>query len=260
MKILAINSSFRGAKGFTNFLIDRLFDGAKEKGTDCETINLSEIKINHCIDCKICQEPEHHLKCVFDGKDDVAMVYNKMKEADIIVFATPVYTFAMSSLLKMFLERYYGSSKVGEFSLTKSGLFFHHVDSCVCGKPFVILVVCDNLEDETPKNIVSYFKTYSKFMDSEIAGTLVRKTARMFDFNQGEKNSNPVVSSVYASYVQAGRELATSGRISGPTEKKANEPIIKIPFFVKPMLKLGIAREKVIEAHDKIMHSINKNA
>lgn len=177
MKILAINSSYRGSKGFTKILIDKLFQGATEKGADCETINLSELKINHCIDCQVCRRPEHFLNCIFDEKDDVAMVYNKMKEADIIIFATPVYTFAMSSLLKMLLERYYGVCKAEEFCLTKSGLFFHHVDGDICKKPFIPLVVCDNLEDETPKNILSYFKTYSKFMDAEIVGRLVRKSA-----------------------------------------------------------------------------------
>lgn len=111
MKILAINSSFRGSKGFTKFLIDKLFQGATENGADCETINLSELKINHCIDCQVCRRPEHYLNCIFHEKDDVAMVYNKMKEADMIIFATPVYTFAMSSLLKMLLERCYGVCK-----------------------------------------------------------------------------------------------------------------------------------------------------
>jgi len=256
VKILAINSSYRGSKGFTKFLIDKLFQGAREKGADCEAINLSEFRINHCIDCQACRRPEHFLKCVFHDKDDVAMVYNKMKEADIIIFATPVYTFAMSSLLKMLLERYYGSAKVEEFRLTKSGLFFHHVDDDICKKSFVPLVVCDNLEDETPKNTLSYFKIYSKFMDAEIVGTLVRKSAGMFGFNQAEKNSSPVISRVYDSYIQAGKELASLGRISRSTEKKANEPMIKLPFFVKTMLKLGIGREKVIAAHNRIMQSV----
>jgi len=28
------------------------------------------------------------------------------------------------------------------------------------------MVCCDNLEDETPRNVISYFKTYAKFMDA----------------------------------------------------------------------------------------------
>lgn len=104
----------------------------------------------------------------------------------------------------------------------------------------------------------SYFKTYSKFMDAEIVGKLVRKSAGMFGFNQAEKNSSPVILRVYDSYIQAGKELASLGRISRSTEKKANEPMIKLPLFIKPMLKLGIGREKVIEAHNKTMQSVVK--
>jgi len=186
------------------------------------------------------------------------MIYNKMREADIIIFATPVYTFGISSLLKMLLERYYGTAKVGEFNLAKSGLFFHHVDNDICKKPFVTLVVCDNVEDETPKKVVSFFKTYSKFMDAEMVGALVRKSAGMFGFNQEETSNNPVITCVYSSYILAGKELATLERISKPTEKKANKPMVKIPFFVKLMLKLGFGREKIVEAHDKMMHSTIK--
>lgn len=258
MKILAINSSFRGSKGFSNFLIEKLFNGAREEGADCETINLSELKVNHCIDCQVCQKPEHFLKCVFNDKDDFAMIYDKMKEADLIIYASPVYTFGMSSLLKTLFERFYSKAKVGEFNLTKSGLFFHHVDNDISTKPFVVLVVCDNLEDAMPHNTLSFFKTYSKFNDIKPAGILVRKSAAMFGFNEKVENSSSLVSDVYDAYVQAGRELALFKKINKNTEKKANKPMVKIPFFVKPMMKLGFGREKILEGHRKIMNSAVK--
>lgn len=258
MKILAINSSFRGAKGFSKFLIDKIFEGAGAEGAECENINLAELKINHCIDCQVCQNPDHFGECVYQGKDDVDMIYKKMRDSDVIIFATPIYTLGMSSLLKMLFERYYSTANVGEFYLTNSGLFFHHVDNDLCRKPFAVLVVCDNLEDETVKNTVSFFKTYSKFMDAKMVGTLVRKSAGMFGFNQKEKSNNPVTTSVYDAYILAGRELAILGKISKQTEKKTNEPMVKIPFFAKPMLKLGFGREKIAAVQKKMMQSIIK--
>lgn len=255
MKILAINSSFRGDKGFSKFLIDKLFQGARTLGAECENVNLSELKINHCIDCQVCQRPDHFLKCILN--DDAGMLYNKMREADLIIFATPVYTFGISSLLKTFIERNYSTSNVGEFYLTKSGLFFHHVDNDICRKPFVALVVCDNIEFETTKNAVEYFKTYAKFMDTEMVGTIVRKSAGMFGFDKGE-TSNQAIKDIYDSYIQAGIELASNGRISKSTESKANKPLINIPFFIKPMLKLGFGREKVIEVQRKMMTAVIK--
>ena len=97
-------------------------------------------------------------------------IFAKMAAADLIVFATPVYVFAMSALLKMFLERLYSTSDVFDLKLTQSGLFFHHVDSAICSKPFALLVCCDNMERETPKNVISYFRTYGKFMDAPQVG------------------------------------------------------------------------------------------
>ncbi|EKQ51568.1 MULTISPECIES: flavodoxin family protein [unclassified Clostridium] len=258
MKILAINSSLRGKKGFSKVLIDRLFDGAESKGAECEVIHLADLKINRCIDCQVCQRPDHFLKCAFHDKDDVNLIFQKMRKADLILFATPIYTFGISSLLKTFIERYYCTANVSTFHVTKSGLFFHHTDHDICGKPFAALIVYDNLEDEMYKNIFSYFKTYAKFSEAEMVGTLIRKSAGMFHSNIKEAKNNPVIDRVFTAYTQADRELATQKRISTSTEKKANEPIIKIPFFVKLMLKLGIGRDKIVDAHRKIMKAVIK--
>lgn len=256
MKILAINSSFRGEIGFSKVLLDKLFEGAQQEGAECEILNLTEFKINHCIDCQVCQKPDHFLKCVFEDKDDTAFIFSKMRQADIIVFATPVYTLGISSLLKTLFERYYSTSNIKKFNITKSGLFFHNVDNEISNKPFVALVVYDNLEDEMPKNIISYFKTYAKFSDIEMAGTLIRKSAGMFKSQNKEQNNARIISEVYNSYILAGKELATLKKIKKSTEKKANQPIIKIPVMAKLMLKFGLGRDKVLEVHGRMMKAV----
>lgn len=255
MKILAINSSFRGSKGVSAFLIDKLFEGATEKGAECETIHLAELKINHCIDCQLCQTPAHLLKCTFDEKDDASFVFSKMREADLIIFATPVYTLGMSSLLKTLFERSYSTAKVGEFHFTKSGMFFHHCDTALTQKPFALLVVYDNLETEMPKNILAYFKTYAKFADSDLVGTLIRKSAGMLGIFTSEKSS-ATIDNIFQAYIQAGRELATQKKIYKSTQKKANQAIIRLPFFIRPMLKLGIGKEQIEKGHARMMKSM----
>lgn len=77
---------------------------------------------------------------------DAAAVFRQLAEADIVVYATPVYVFGLSGLLKTFLERFYGRGDGGELSISKSGPLFHHMDRAICSKPFVTLVYCDNLE------------------------------------------------------------------------------------------------------------------
>jgi len=132
--------------------------------------------------------------------------------------------------------------------VSKSGLFFHHIDRDLCSKPFVTLVTCDNVEDETPKNVVAYFKTYAKFMDAPRAGLLVRNGGMLTGHGKDpeKEKKNPRILQVYEAYVQAGRELATLGRITAATGRKANQEIIPIPFF-KYLKRLKVLKPLLVE-------------
>ena len=105
MKILAINGSHRGRRGCTQFLLDRLAEGAASVGAEFETVALAEHQINACLACDVCCKPETLGHCVFEEKDDAKMVFNRMKAADVVVYATPAYVFNMTGLMKTFLDR-----------------------------------------------------------------------------------------------------------------------------------------------------------
>lgn len=51
LNILAINSSHRGDRGYTRFLLDTLCVGATTAGAACEIVTLAKLKINRCISC-----------------------------------------------------------------------------------------------------------------------------------------------------------------------------------------------------------------
>ena len=233
MKILAINSSLRGEHGHTGYLIGKIFEGATSAGATCESIILSKHKINRCLACDKCQKKEHYLRCVQEDKDDVKMIFDKMAAADIIIYATPVYVFAMSSLLKTLIERMYGTADCSDLRLSKSGLMFHHINKAISSKPFVTLVCCGNMENETPKNVTAYFHTFAKFMDARQAGVLVRNAGAIADYGMDPSRQQifPKLKKAYAAYIEAGRELATMGAISRKTQKAANQEILPIPMF-----------------------------
>ena len=233
MKILAINGSHRGDKGYTHFLLEKLFHGAVEAGAECETIPLAKLRINRCLGCGQCHTDDHLLQCVYDDKDDVKAVFQKMAGADILVYATPVYVFGMSGLLKTFIDRMNATGNALDLRVSKKGLMFHHVDRAICSKPFVVLVCCDNLETETPRNVLSYFRTFSKFMDAPQVWTLVRNGGRLSGHggDPDRQGRFPKILEVYAAYEQAGRELWREGRIRRGTQCRANQEIIPVPFF-----------------------------
>jgi len=251
MKILAINASYRGNKGHTRFLIDKLFRGAAAAGAECQVVTLAQLKINRCLACGQCQTGEGYLECVHEDRDDVAEVFSQMAEADILVYATPVYVFGISGLLKTFLERFYSRGGSGNLQLSKSGLMFHDVDHAICSKPFVALVCCDNLEDETPRNALGYFRTFSRFLDAPQVGALVRNGGRLSGYGHDPEREKqvPKILDVYRAYELAGRELAAEGRIRRSTERRANQEIVPVPLFrvlkrLKPFKRIMVERAR----------------
>jgi multimeric flavodoxin WrbA len=265
MKILAINGSHSGHRGYTRFLVDRLLAGAARVGAETKVVDLAALKINRCLTCQKCQEeietpvdPDRFRPhCVWDEKDDVRNVFARMMDADIVVYASPIYIFSITSLLKTFIDRFYAYGNAGELSVSRSGLMFHFTDARVSSKPFVSLVCCDNIEAETPKNALSYFRTFSRFMDAPLVGQLVRNGG--FATGHGKDPEAearfPRIRDVYAAYEEAGRELATLGRIRRATQRRANREIIPVPGFglikrlrLRPVKEQFVARARAMKS------------
>jgi len=263
MKILAINGSHRGGKGHTQFLIDRLFQGAGAAGAACECVCLAGMRIKRCLACGRCHDDDHYLRCVYDEKDEVRSIFRKMAEANLIVYATPVYVFGMSGLLKTFLDRLYGTGNTFDLQMSESGLMFHHIDRAVCSKPFVTLVCCDNLEGLTPHNVLDYFKVFSKFMDAPQVGVLVRNGGRLAGHGKDPARlaAFPRLKASYEAYEEAGRELATRGRIRWLTQRRANREIIPVPLFgLLKRLPFRKLKRKFVENARAMQERLNENA
>lgn len=98
-KILIISTSLRG-KSNSHELAESFGKGASESGNDVEIITLHHKDIRFCIGCLSCGKTG---KCVI--KDDAPEIVCKMHDADVIVFATPIYYYEMSGQMKTLLDR-----------------------------------------------------------------------------------------------------------------------------------------------------------
>ncbi len=98
-KVLIISTSLRGGSN-SDLLAKECEKGAKEAGHDVELISLKGKEIKYCIGCLSCQRTE---ACVL--KDDVADIMAKVKEAEVIVYATPIYYYEMCGQMKTLLDR-----------------------------------------------------------------------------------------------------------------------------------------------------------
>jgi multimeric flavodoxin WrbA len=244
-KILAINGSHRGERGLTHVLVEQMRIGAEEDGSGFETVVLANQKINQCLGCEVCHTEKSYLRCVFEDKDDVKSIQDRMSEADIIVYATPIYVFTMSGLMKRFIDRMNSTGDTGKLRVSKKGLFFHHIDPAVCSKPFVLVTVCGNIEDETSRNAVSYFRTFSRFMDAPMVGQLVRTSA--FLLHTKDEKDLPKKREILEAFRQAGKELATSGAIAGRTKRQATKNVIEMPSIIRLLMKVRPLRSRLVE-------------
>ncbi len=86
--------------GNSDYLCDQFMLGAQEAGHSVEKIFLRAEKINYCMGCGNCIDTG---KCI--QKDSMNDILEKMVNADVLVFSTPVYFYAMSGQLKTLIDR-----------------------------------------------------------------------------------------------------------------------------------------------------------
>ena len=87
--------------GNTDLLVDTFVKGA-EKNNNVEVVSVADYKINPCIGCNSCFDRAGH-ECF--QQDDMQVVYDKLKCADVIVVASPVYFYGVSAQLKAIIDR-----------------------------------------------------------------------------------------------------------------------------------------------------------
>jgi len=99
MKVIGIVGSPR-KNGNTELLTEHTLKAISEEGVDTELIRLAGLKIKPCTACMACEEQE-----ICSIKDDLFPIYLRMKEADGIILASPVYYGSATSLIKALMER-----------------------------------------------------------------------------------------------------------------------------------------------------------
>jgi len=100
MKFLAINGSAR-KNGNTHILINRIFEKLNTVRIETEAVQLADNMIQPCKACFSCGGKGN---CVCQ-KDNFAEIFDKMKQADGIILASPVYSANISANMQAFLER-----------------------------------------------------------------------------------------------------------------------------------------------------------
>ena len=103
--------------GNTDLLAQAFAEGARENNF-VEIVSVADYKVNPCIGCNSCFTREGN-KCF--QNDDMDGIYEKLKVADMVVVASPVYFYGISAELKAVIDRLHTPMR-NEFSIKKLAL------------------------------------------------------------------------------------------------------------------------------------------
>ena len=102
-KIIVLNGAAR-KNGNTAKLVDAFADGAKAAGNQVNIFYLDGMEIHSC---KGCLNAGRDSKSPCSQKDDMDKIYTEFENADVVVFASPLYFWTITGTLKTAADRLY---------------------------------------------------------------------------------------------------------------------------------------------------------
>lgn len=103
-------------QGNTAALLDPFCEELERGGAEVEIHWLYDMEIRPCLACRACQRDWSVFGC--SQKDDAQLLFDHLLAADLIVFATPIYSWYCTPPMKALMDRmvygmnkYYGAEK-----------------------------------------------------------------------------------------------------------------------------------------------------
>ena len=152
MNIVMISGSPH-KQGTSALMADNFARGAEEAGHRIYRFDAAHECVHPCIGCDTCECGKN--PCVF--KDSMNELYPELRKADMVVFVSPLYYHAMSSQIKMAIDR------------------FHGIDDLLRGtlkKAMLIMTAASEVESIFVGAVASYHETI-KYLEWEDCGTLL---------------------------------------------------------------------------------------
>jgi multimeric flavodoxin WrbA len=223
MKILVLNSSPRGGdQSKTELMLNYLIRGMREAGAEVEVVPLREKTIRNCIGCFTCWTKTPGT-CIH--KDDMTNdLFPKWLKSDLVIYATPLYNYAMTATLKAFIERTLPSLQ--PFFEIHEGRMYHPLRHKV---PAVVVLSVSGMPDEDHFSALSaHVKYLFASPGRRLLAEIYRPTAEAMPLPFLKEKADDVLDAT----AQAGRELVRSMTISPETMARITQPLMDPQFFV----------------------------
>ncbi|NIP66973.1 iron-sulfur flavoprotein [Candidatus Bathyarchaeota archaeon] len=209
-----MSGSLRMEKGRTAMILNPFLEGMKEAGASVESFYVKRLKIKSCTGCFSCWR-EKPGECYIS--DDMELLYPKLRKADILVLATPVYVplpgemqnlmNRLVPLLEPFLQMRTGRTR----ARFRQGVKISEI---------VLVSTCGWWEKGNFGTVLRIAEEFAEDASVEFAGALLRPHAGFLGENK-EKTTD-----VLEAAKQAGSQLVKKGRISKETLEIVSQPLI----------------------------------
>lgn len=223
MKVLAINGSPHGPRGNTERILQPFLEGAREVGAETEVIYLRDLEIKHCIGCFTCWTKTPGV-CVH--QDDMPAMLDKLAQAEMVVYATPLYVFSMSGLMKDFMDRIIPMAQ--PYVIQRGNHYIHPPRHPQPGSETSKMVLISNSgypERHHFSGLEETFRRWADSPDEELAGVICCAGGALL-----QDDSIRQASAWYLDAArEAGRQVVEQGRILPETQAILDRPVIADP-------------------------------
>ncbi len=216
MHIIAINAAPRMEAGNTQMILNPFLVGARHVGAKVDVALLARKKINPCMGCFSCYALTPGV-CVHN--DDMQGLIERIRAADMMILATPIYLDGMTSLAKIFIDRLVVFLEP-HYIMDEMGLL-HPLRWNFPRKMFLVSVCgYSGLHNFDP--LVLHMERLARNFHTEFCGALLRPA--VFSVLLTKKYPERV-RGVLDAVRMAGEELVRFGNATAPTLKAVAEDI-----------------------------------
>ncbi|OFX27025.1 MAG: hypothetical protein A2041_10990 [Bacteroidetes bacterium GWA2_31_9b] len=178
-KVLVLDGSTR-KQGNTSILVEHFLNGAKINSEHIEHVLAKDLKIDYCNGCLRCNLIK---RCSISG-DDWADLSQKIAEADVLVFASPIYFHYVSAPLKKIIDRFRSLVHV---QITEQAV--KHTPWQKWNKDFVLLLSMGSSDEIDAQPVIDLFEYMKEVMGDENRLHVIKAT-RLAVIKQISKNEN----------------------------------------------------------------------
>ncbi len=223
-QIIAVNGSPRMEKGYTQLLLDAFLQGMTEAGADVETVFTSRLNIKPCACGRLyCWNDKPGECCI---QDDMQPLYPKLKSANILVLATPVYI-PLPGDFQNFINRL--CPLLDPVLEMRRGRTRARMRADVKIQKMVLVATSGWWEVENMDTVLKIIKELAEDASVEFSGALLRPHSSVM---KSADKITPDGQSVLNAARTAGSDLIRSGSMNPDTLAAISRPLISPEDFL----------------------------